>query len=1160
MNYHKSKSLAKGDGRKDLIRYINMKLASMGQPIFKDGEISNNNRLSDQDFVSLSEGILLNYRERMRLLSGTIINPIDRRIQDFINKYLGDIENAKDITLPFDTFVLDRPGIGREVSLPADSDELKTEYIESYRIKQGVLHNPRFDRRTTKGTFHIVSGGLPIPDDKIEVPKGVFANILRKALNPPKELLELPFTSNQEEKVHVMASLLLRPAVSPEIKGVQSEKSMEVRFFAPGSLVSNLDFVESIFGNGGDPSLFQNDAGLDIEHWTGHTGCVIIAPHLSQFTKKELGLPNYEDASERRRRDGMCWKDESEKYNNGTPFKLTCRDESGIVITLIADNYFGYSKKEVKTQIGYSANLFGNVEEEHAGGTLAFSRKNYGQYFYVERFMKDKGFSATFEDIKNTYGDIMNIYPQNYGVDKMHSNIFYIPENSNFQLYESTIVWLFEGKEQSIKLLPDHYYVIPSGHKVHMEKHPFAPNWRLVLTTSDGTLLHKPATVSGGGKSEISKSLLNAIIYGNFYVDDYKKDFDKVDEVLNHNFSNRWKSKTGKDNKDNLSILDTERLLGSVVKLLTPYNGYTDEYNKFLRSIPENVKAIILLVKGFAQLYPDKNWRDLLSVDQVNGRAGHVLIHKDHKLISSYLRVGFTKDNSWYVHSLRPDFIASAKIQIEDDITVSTVLPAKNIKGLDSNYKNPSVKFVQNCEYLFFQRPDEAINRGYDKQAEEDLSGDNLFASNYEPLSKLDAKDMIEDAIRFDQYTDPIKNLITKGAKDNDSNYLLIPSHTRVLKDGSRTKNPRYLQVSPSFSNPLDSYLAEVGARFNRNVALKDHVLFPVNDVLPGRRNNPPDKKLGIRPLCVHNPIHYQELPELFMDFISSLTGKSPSTTGAGSEGALTKGPFNMLMPTADLNNALVSFILTGYNGFSSAAGYIGPKYRVDHDISMLVPELWCRMSPEEKDPKNLIKNGNLTKLEDFDYKGQKVLASRLGYRIAEPFAFHFLGKIFEEPLRVFTKEMLEPELQDMESFVDGINNIVESQQKTAKQYFDDGSINTAIPPLKALLHIMAYGEYQGKKIEDKEIRNLFDYDYVISSEWYSERLKKKQSRDIQLWKKHISYLSNFIKETINQSVSDDLKLKDRLDFAQQELKKVKSKDYLESLKGTIGADLIDKY
>ena len=27
--------------------------------------------------------------------------------------------------------------------------------------------------------------------------------------------------------------------------------------------------------------MAENDAGLDIEHWTGHTGCVIVAPHLA---------------------------------------------------------------------------------------------------------------------------------------------------------------------------------------------------------------------------------------------------------------------------------------------------------------------------------------------------------------------------------------------------------------------------------------------------------------------------------------------------------------------------------------------------------------------------------------------------------------------------------------------------------------------------------------------------------------------------------------------------------------------------------------------------------------------------------------------------------------------------------------------------------------
>ncbi len=97
-------------------------------------------------------------------------------------------------------------------------------------------------------------------------------------------------------------SLLLRPLVCPAT-GRDPEKTMEIRFFAPGSLVSNLDFVESIFGNGGDPYLPENDAALDALHWTGHTGCVVLAPHLVGMKKKDLGLPHVSEATERQRRD-----------------------------------------------------------------------------------------------------------------------------------------------------------------------------------------------------------------------------------------------------------------------------------------------------------------------------------------------------------------------------------------------------------------------------------------------------------------------------------------------------------------------------------------------------------------------------------------------------------------------------------------------------------------------------------------------------------------------------------------------------------------------------------------------------------------------------------------------------------------------------------------
>ena len=77
----------------------------------------------------------------------------------------------------------------------------------------------------------------------------------------------------------------------------------------------------------------------------------------------------------------MCWKDEWEFYNHGGAFKLTCRDETGVIVTIIADNYFGYCKKEVKTQISYAANLYGLCEEEHAGGALVFPGYDLGEEF-----------------------------------------------------------------------------------------------------------------------------------------------------------------------------------------------------------------------------------------------------------------------------------------------------------------------------------------------------------------------------------------------------------------------------------------------------------------------------------------------------------------------------------------------------------------------------------------------------------------------------------------------------------------------------------------------------------------------------------------------------------------------------------------------------------
>ncbi len=1127
-------------GGKALFEYVNMRLSAAGEPVFGDE--------SCYPVLELAKPLLENYREFAKL-SSKIYCPSDLRIMEFITSYLEDVVGEREPIpgLPHKTFVLDHYGTARTLSMPPDSDEYKNPVVESYRVRQGILNNPQNDRRTTAGVFHVAEGGLPVPDDKKSVPKAVFKNMWKKAFEASDDMLELPFTSTQKDKAKTWVSLLLRPIVCPEIPNVSEAKTMEIRFFAPGGLVSNLDFVESIFGNGGNPYLEKNDSYRHYETWTGNTGCIVLAPYLTKLTKKELGLPNVEDATERQKRDGMCWSDENELYNDGKPFKLTARDSSGVIVTLLADNYFGYSKKEVKTQISFAANMYGQCEEEHSGGATAFSSRDLGEDFWTSSYAPNT--RRTFSELVELLGGEITVSEDGWARDKKYPDIIYVDENSYFSLKTQTVSWEKDGVEKSVKLMPHTTYITPAGYKVEMARPHESRRWRLVGTVEEGVYCHKPATVSGGGKSEISKDISDAIIHGPSIVADFKKDIKLVEEIIDKNYGNRNKDPSQNKGENSRKILDPRRTMGSVVKLLTPSDDFTDEYNKWVESIPFYIREFVLTVKRHYR--PDWNgkWQDKFSVDTINGAGGNTLKYKNANVLTSYLRIGFTEDGSWRTFSLRKDFAPSVKLQMEDDITSSVVVPRSSVEYLPADMAdNPraSVKFTENCEYRLFQRPDEAVVRGYDKRAEADMSKSGVFFSNYEPLDRKQVREMAEDVLRFDKFTAPMRENLEKFLGESEPKYVVCSANPRIV-DGKPGKNVRYLQNRDDIVNRRKYYVADIGVRLARKIPLGKTVPYPVCAVIAGRRNNPAGD--GIRSLAVHGPLHYLELPELFMEFIASMTGKSPSTVGAGLEGAMTKAPFNALCPITDLNNALVSFALTNYDGWLSSAGYLGPKYRIDHDISLLVPELWARMKPDELDPKNLMRDGMIERCKDFEYRGKKILASRLGWRITDEFVKRYFGRIFSTPASIFTPDMLRPELQDMDTFADGMDNMVGAHRRAAEMYFNDGSIEGACPPLKALLHIMRDGHYEGKTLEDQSIREMFLFDNVIRSEWYAERLISRQQLEVNKLQTVLSNLTSLPPEEKNQQILSEI------DSARARIKLVKSIGYLKSLVGTIGLD-----
>jgi len=210
-------------------------------------------------------------------------------------------------------------------------------------------------------------------------------------------------------------------------------------------------------------------------------------------------------------------------------------------------------------------------------------------------------------------------------------------------------------------------------------------------------------------------------------------------------------------------------------------------------------------------------------------------------------------------------------------------------------------------------------------------------------------------------------------------------------------------------------------------------------------------------------------------------------------------------------------------------------------------------MGPEERDPEFMKREGYLERCVDLDFNGQRVLASRLGWRITDRFVSHYFGRVFNYPHSVFTDGMLRPERQDPAVFADGVDNIVSTARRVAEHYFADGGVQLACPPLRALLHIMRDGQHEGRDLTHPDIRALFTRESLLASDWYRERLEAKQAADVRFWQRRVKNLEAFLARANTRGVASQLNIRDRLDIAWAELRRVQAPDYVGALRGTLG-------
>jgi hypothetical protein len=244
----------------------------------------------------------------------------------------------------------------RELSLPPDGHKHISPTHTSYACETAYCTIPK----ATAGRLKASSTSRrrhPHSADKKAVPKLHLRKASGSGAEPSRGVARNShFTAGENDKAYTFVSVLLRPIVRPEIPGYCEERSMEVRFFAPGSLVANVDFVESIFGKLRRYPSFpkrcvDRSRPLDRDDRLYHP-----RNRTSRAHQKDLGLPHWVQATDAPAPRGhvMARSHRKIQRQGGLSRSLT-RDESGVSSPSLRTTISATRKRRVKSHISYSA-------------------------------------------------------------------------------------------------------------------------------------------------------------------------------------------------------------------------------------------------------------------------------------------------------------------------------------------------------------------------------------------------------------------------------------------------------------------------------------------------------------------------------------------------------------------------------------------------------------------------------------------------------------------------------------------------------------------------------------------------------------------------------------------------------------------------------------
>jgi hypothetical protein len=123
-----------------------------------------------------------------------------------------------------------------------------------------------------------------------------------------------------------------------------------------------------------------------------------------------------------------------------------------------------------------------------------------------------------------------------------------------------------------------------------------------------------------------------------------------------------------------------------------------------------------------------------------------------------------------------------------------------------------------------------------------------------------------------------------------------------------------------------------------------------------------------------------------------------------------------------------------------------------------------------------------------------------------------------------------------------------------ARAYFEDGTVSLAVPPLRALLEVMAYGATEeGWTLHSPEFREMFTRAAVLASDWYAERLDSKQAAASARADSGLAAIERFVSTPGNEEPTARLDMPARVTAARAEAQRLAGPQFREWLVGSTG-------